>query len=56
MYRINEWCLYNGMVLNPSKTKSIVFSRSHTLLHPPFPVLEIDDCIFEDVDDVTILR
>ena len=54
LYRINEWCIHNGKVLYPSKTKSKVFSRSRTL-HPTFPVLEIGNCIIEDVDDVAIL-
>ena len=42
------------MLLNPSKTKSILFSRNHA----PYPLkldLRVNDCVVELVDEVSIL-
>ena len=34
--RVSEWCDHFGMKLNPSKTKTMIVSRSRTM-HPQYP-------------------
>ena len=52
--RVSGWCTDNGMLLNPNKTKSIVFSRSRTAL-PAFPDIVVGGCKVEGVSGLTIL-
>ena len=51
---IKEWCIQWGMELNPSKTKSIVFSRSRTLV-PDHPDIVLDDTTIENVEMLRLL-
>ena len=54
LVRIGDWCSTYGMLLNPSKTKSIHFLRSRTP-YPPFLDLRMNDCVVELMDEVLIL-
>ena len=51
---IRDWCLQWGMELNPSKTKSIVFSRSRTI-HPQHPELVLSSTTIGNVDKLKLL-
>ena len=51
---INDWCKQWGMLLNPGKTKSMIFSRSRTF-HPAHPNLTLEDTIIENVDLMKLL-
>ena len=51
---INDWCRQWGMLLNPIKTKSMIFSRSRTSL-PVHPELSLENYILENVDALKLL-
>ena len=37
--RVSEWCGLYGIKLNPSKTKAMIVSRSHTMLPQSPPLI-----------------
>ena len=49
-----EWCRLWGMELNPSKTKSIIFSRSCTDV-PEHPNIMLENTIIENVEALRLL-
>ena len=51
--RIHEWCGRWGMKLNPSKTKTLLVSRSRTE-EPPHPLLRIGNSKLAESDFLTI--
>ena len=51
---INDWCQMWGMLVNPSKTKPMIISRSHTAV-PPFPDLTLSGSVIEVCGELTIL-
>ena len=51
---IHEWCVQWGMDLNPTKSKSTIFSRSRTIF-PEHPELCINDTAIENVTDLRLL-
>ena len=51
---IKEWCRLWGMELNPSKTKSIIFSRSRTDV-PEHPNIMLENTIIENVEALRLL-
>ena len=52
--RISEWCELWGMILNASKTKTLIVSRSHTM-YLQSPPLTIGGTVLEEADDLVIL-
>ena len=52
--RVGKWCTLWGMVINPSKTKALVVSRSRTAV-PGFPDLLLGGVVVDLVDDLKIL-
>ena len=52
--RIADWCSAWGMVLNARKTRSMIVSRSRTLL-PVFPALELENSFLEESRELPIL-
>ena len=52
--RVSEWCDLWGMILNASKTKTIIVSRSRTM-HYQSPPLTIGRIILKESDDLVIL-
>ena len=52
--RISEWCDLWGMILNASKTKTMIVSRSGTM-HPRLPPLTIGGTVLKESDDLVIL-
>ena len=51
---ISDWCSRWGMLVNPSKTRGMLISRSHTV-EPLFPDLLIDGSVVEMVSELKIL-
>ena len=51
---ISEWCAAWGMKLNPTKTKSMVISRSRTTV-PPLPALVMDGVVLQRVNELKTL-
>ena len=51
---ISDWCSKWGMVLNAAKTKSMIVSRSRTLL-PAFPVLRLANSVLLESVELPIL-
>ena len=51
---ISDWCSRWGMLVNPSKTRGILISRSRTV-EPLFPDLLIDGSVVEMVSELKIL-
>ena len=54
LLHIKTWCAQWGMDLNPSKTKSMIFSRSRTAL-PQHPDLYLGDSLIEDAAKLKLL-
>ena len=52
--RVNEWCDLWGMILNASKTKTMIVSRS-CRTHPQSPPLTIGRTVLKESDDLVIL-
>ena len=52
--RIREWCICWGMKLNSSKTKTLLISRSRTVV-PSHPQLYIWNSLFADSDSLFTL-
>ena len=52
--RVSEWCDLWWMILNASKTKTIIVSRSRTM-HPQSPPLTIGGTVLKEPDDLVIL-
>ena len=50
---ISDWCSKWGMLVNPSKTRGMLISRSRTV-EPLFPDLLIDDFVVEMVSELKI--
>ena len=51
---ISDWCSRWGILVNPSKTRVMLISRSHTV-EPLFPDLVIDGSVVEMVSELKIL-
>ena len=51
---ISNWCSRWGMLVNPSKTRGMLISRSRTV-EPLFPDLVIDGSVVETVSELKIL-
>ena len=51
---ISDWCSRWGMLVNPSKTRGMLISRSRTV-EPLFPDLLIDGSVVEMVSELKIL-
>ena len=51
---INDWCCMWGMLVNPSKTRGMLISRSRTV-EPLFPDLVFDSSVVEMVSEMKIL-
>ena len=51
---ISDWCSRWGMLVNPSKTRGILISRSRTVV-PLFPDLVIDGSVVKMVSELKIL-
>ena len=51
---ISDWCSRWGMLVNPSKTRGMLISRSRTV-EPLFPDLMIDGSVVEMVSELKIL-
>ena len=51
---ISKFCSNNGLVLNASKTKAIIFTRPNSIL-PPLPSIKIENNVIELVDKCTNL-
>ena len=51
--RVSEWCDLWEMKLNASKTKTMIFSRSHTM-HPQSPLLTIGGTVLKESDLVIL--
>ena len=54
LVRQHAWCELWGMLLNLSKTKAMLLSRSRTI-HPQHPDISINDTILENVSELRIL-
>ena len=54
LVKVSEWCDLCGMKLNASKTKTMIVSRSHTML-PQSPALTIGGTVLKECDDFVIL-
>ena len=54
LVRIGDWCRSWAMLVNPSKTKALIFSRSRTE-NPHFPDLILNGTIVEVVKELRIL-
>lgn len=52
--RISEWCSQWDMKLNPAKTKSLIISRSRTLV-PEHPPLLVDGVQIQNEDELLVL-
>ena len=53
---VSEWTARNKLVLNISKTKSIVFGTKHSLNHKPQLNLLINNVEIEQVEMTKLLR
>ena len=53
-FLISDWCSRWGMLVNPSKTRGVLISRSRTV-EPLFPDLLIDGSVVEMVSELKIL-
>ena len=54
LVKISCWCESWGMVLNPKKTLSIIFSRSRTF-NPEHPSLWVNNTPIVDVSSIKVL-
>ena len=54
LVRIRNWCNDWDMLLNGSKTKTVVVSRSRTV-YPEHPALTVGDCVLKESGSVVIL-
>ena len=54
LIRIGEWCSAWGMLVNPSKTKAMVISRSRTIA-PPYPDLVLNGTVIDMVKELRVL-
>ena len=54
LVKVSEWCNLLGMKLNPSKTKTMIASRSCTM-HPQSNALTIGGTVMKESDDLVIL-
>ena len=54
LVKVNEWCDLWGLKLNMSKTKTMIVSRSGTML-PQTPALTIGGIVLKESDDLVIL-
>ena len=54
LHRIESWCAMWGMKLNPSKTQSMIISRSRTS-DPPHPALSINNVVLANSSSLKIL-
>ena len=52
--RVSEWRDFWGMILNASKIKTMIVSRSRTM-HPQSPPLTTDGTVLKESDDLVIL-
>ena len=52
--RVSEWCDLWGMILNATKTKTMIVSRSRTM-HPQSLSLTIGGIVLKECDDLVIL-
>ena len=52
--RVSKWCDLWGMILNASKTKTMIVLRSRTM-HPQLPPLTIGGLVLKESDDLVIL-
>ena len=52
--KVSDWCRLRGMRLNAAKTKTMIISRSRTLL-PVFPEVVIDGLVIEESSTLMIL-
>ena len=52
--RVSEWCDLWGMKSNANKTKTVIVSRSRTML-PPSPPLTVGGTVLKESDDFFIL-
>ena len=50
---VSEWCDLLGMILNASKTKTMMVSRPRTM-HPHSPPLTIGQTVLKESDDLVI--
>ena len=54
LVKLQAWCIAWGMMLNLSKTKAMLMSRSRTLL-PAHPDIRVNNIALENVDELRIL-
>ena len=54
LVRLQVWCVAWGMLLNLSKTKAMLISRSMTP-YPAHPDITVDDILLENVCEMRIL-
>ena len=54
LVKVSEWCDILGMKLIPSKTKTMIVSRSLTM-HLPSPALTMGGTVLNKSDDLVIL-
>ena len=54
LVKLQVWCIAWGMMLNLSKTKAMLMSRSRTQ-HPPHPDISIGNIVLENVNELHIL-
>ena len=47
LVKVIEWCDLKGMILNASKTKTLIVSRSRTM-HPQSPALTIGRTVLKE--------
>ena len=52
--KVSEWCDLWGMIINASKTKTVIVYRSRTI-HPKSPPLTIDGTVLKESDNLDIL-
>ena len=53
--RVSEWCDLWGMKLNASKTKTMIVSRSRTMLLQSPPLITIGGTVLKESDDLVLL-
>ena len=53
LVKISEWCDLRGMKLNASKTKTMIVSKSLTIL-PQSPAMTIGGTVLKESDDLVI--
>ena len=49
LVKVSEWCNHWGIKLNPSKTKTMIVSRSRTM-HPKLPALTFAGTVLKESD------